>query len=184
MSPDASTFKAIIVRRSRGSDNGALPRQGRNRVRNPREAARPLRNLKREERRRSGGYNFGPLFYDEYFSQHPKGDDLAGALWDAVRDTKGGRTLFILDGLDEVSLDVNDHMHKFLKVLLNQQDVIITSRSQATFPAVDAIQLQLETIGFYPDQVRACVEMVFTDSATGETDSGTIDNIQSYLQKY
>ncbi|KAK0703517.1 NACHT domain-containing protein [Lasiosphaeria miniovina] len=145
----------------------------------------PLRNLKRKERLQSSGYNFGYLFYDEYFSQHLKGDDLAKALWDALGDPKSDRTLFILDGLDEVSQDLDDTMRKFLKKLLNQPNVIITSRPHAILPSdLDPIQLELETIGFYPDQVRAYVEKAFTDPETGETDSEKPGEIQSYLQKH
>ncbi|KAK3364019.1 armadillo-type protein [Lasiosphaeria hispida] len=145
----------------------------------------PLRNLKRGERRRSGGYNFGHLFHDEYFSQHLKGGDLAEALWHALGDTKSGRTLFILDGLDEVSQDLDGGMLDFLKKLLNQPNVIITSRPHAMLPpGLDPIQLELETIGFYPDQVRAYVEKAFTDPETGETDSEKPSKIQSYLQKH
>ncbi|KAK0753569.1 hypothetical protein B0T18DRAFT_313554, partial [Schizothecium vesticola] len=145
----------------------------------------PLRNLKREERRRFRGYNFGHLFHDEYFSQHPKGDDLAAALWHALGDTKSDRTLFILDGLDEVSQDLDGGMLDLLKMLLNQPDVIITSRPHAMLPSgLDPIQLELETIGFYPDQVRAYVEKAFTDPETGETDSENPSKIQSYLQNH
>ncbi|KAK0722210.1 hypothetical protein B0T26DRAFT_701827 [Lasiosphaeria miniovina] len=100
----------------------------------------------------SSGYNFGHLFHHEYFSQLPEGDGLARAL-----------TLFVLDGLDE-----------FLKKLLNQPDVIITSRPHAILTSgLDPIQLELETIGFYPDQVK-----------TGETDSKKPGEVQSYLQKH
>jgi HEAT repeat protein len=145
----------------------------------------PLRNLKREERRRFRGYNSRHLFCDEYFSQHPRGDDLAEALWDATRATTSGRTLFILDGLDEVSQDLDGDMLSFLKELLNQPSVIITSRPHAMLPpGLDPIHLELETIGFYPDQVNAYVEKAFTDPETGKTDPEKPGEIQSYLQKH
>src|SRR5262249_668601 len=65
----------------------------------------PLRKLKG----RRGIYNLGELFYDEYFSQHPEGRSLSNALWRTL-DANGDRSLFILDGLDEVSqvLDGDD----------------------------------------------------------------------------
>jgi NACHT/LRR/PYD domain-containing protein 3 len=102
-----------------------------------------------------------------------------------LEDTKSGRTLFILDGLDEVSQDLDGDMLRFLKELLNQPNVIITSRPHAMLPpGLDPIQLELETIGFYPDQVRAYVEKAFTDPETGKTDSDKPGKIQSYLQKH
>ncbi|KAL2807697.1 hypothetical protein BJX63DRAFT_62506 [Aspergillus granulosus] len=56
----------------------------------------PLRNLKRDERRRSPTYNFGSLLNDEYFSQHPKGKDLAKALWRTLEITRSERTELLL----------------------------------------------------------------------------------------
>ncbi|RYP18646.1 hypothetical protein DL767_009791 [Monosporascus sp. MG133] len=145
----------------------------------------PLRNLKREERRLMAGYNFGNLFRHEYFSQHPEQEKLAQALWHALKDAKSGRTLFILDGLDEVSQDLVDDMFGFLKELLNQPNVVITSRPHALLPlGLDPLHFELETVGFYPDQVRAYVEKAFTDPETGKTDPEKPGTIQSYLQAH
>ncbi len=66
------------------------------------------------------------------------------------------RTLFILDGLDEVSQDLSgeDRMSRFLKELLDQPNVIITSRPYVLPPGLlKPLDLELETIGFYPKQV-------------------------------
>jgi predicted NACHT family NTPase len=60
-------------------------------------------------------YNFGSLLNDEYFSQHPKGKDLAKALWSTFEITRSERTLFMLDGLDEVSQDLDGNMLLFLR---------------------------------------------------------------------
>ena len=53
---------------------------------------------------RDGPYDLGKLFDKEYFShlKNKDGQRLAHALLDATA-RNGGRTLFILDGLDEVS---------------------------------------------------------------------------------
>ncbi|KAJ8110970.1 hypothetical protein ONZ43_g5735 [Nemania bipapillata] len=75
----------------------------------------PLRNLKLAERRGIAGYNFQDLFCHEYFSQHPEGKTLASALWRALADTKVYRILFILDGLDEVSQDLDGKITKSVK---------------------------------------------------------------------
>jgi predicted NACHT family NTPase len=119
----------------------------------------PLRRLKG---RRDGPYNLGKLFHNEYFSQlkDEDGQRLAHALWDATLQN-GGRTLLILDGLDEVSGEWNrdDDMSHFRKHLLDQPNVIITSRPNADLPAGHRdLDLELETIGFYPDQVKAYIE--------------------------
>jgi predicted NACHT family NTPase len=88
----------------------------------------PLRNLKTME---NEPCNFEVLFHHEYFLRHPKGPDLllARKLWHAL-ETKGDRTLFILDGLDEVAQDLDPKSYKFefFLELLNQPNVIITSR--------------------------------------------------------
>ncbi|GAB1216032.1 hypothetical protein ATERTT37_005233 [Aspergillus terreus] len=140
----------------------------------------PLRNLKREERR-SSAYNFCSLFYDEYFSQHPRGKDLADALWDTLAESD--KTLFILDGLDEVSQDLDDS--PIFKELLDQPNLIITSRPHAMLPPrTGNVDLRLETIGFYPDQLKAYVENAFTDRETGETNFEKVSMILSYLQQY
>ncbi|KAK4107017.1 hypothetical protein N656DRAFT_772883 [Canariomyces notabilis] len=144
----------------------------------------PLRNLKRDERRRIAGYDMPQLFRHEYFSHSPD-QVLADALCQTLEDTKSARTLFLLDGLDEVSQDLDGDMLRFLKKLLNQPNVIITSRPHAILPpGLDPPQLELETIGFYPDQVTAYVKMAFTNPKTGETDSEKPGKIQSYLQRH
>ncbi|KAH6998614.1 hypothetical protein BKA56DRAFT_649849 [Ilyonectria sp. MPI-CAGE-AT-0026] len=120
----------------------------------------PLRNLKR---RSSPGYNHEELFYYEYFSGQgrDRGRHSAGRLWQTLNDTNGSRTLFVLDGLDEVSelLDPDNEMFEFLRDLLHQPNVIITSRPHTGLPpSVRNPDLELETVGFYPDQVKAYLE--------------------------
>ncbi|GJN75978.1 hypothetical protein PLICBS_010089 [Purpureocillium lilacinum] len=141
----------------------------------------PLRRLKGKD----GPYNLGKLFHDEYFShlKDKDGQRLAHALLDAVLDATprhGGRTLFVLDGLDEVSGEWNrdDDMSRFLKLLLGQQNVIITSRPNASLPAdIPSLDLELETIGFYPDQVKAYLD---ADPKIKQM----ADAVQSFLQKH
>lgn len=120
----------------------------------------PLRNLKR---RSSPGYNHEELFYHEYFSGQgrDRGRHSAGRLWQTLNDTNSSRTLFVLDGLDEVSelFDPDNEMFEFLRDLLHQPNVIITSRPHTCLPpSVRNPDLELETIGFYPDQVKAYLE--------------------------
>ncbi|UZP36914.1 hypothetical protein NXS19_004730 [Fusarium pseudograminearum] len=110
----------------------------------------PLRNLKG---RQGTGYNLRRLFYDEFFSQIHDGEKLASQLWEAV----DGKTLFILDGMDEVSqlLGGDGDMTTFLTNLLGQDSVIITSRPNASLPSATKVDLELETIGFSQKQVEA-----------------------------
>ncbi|KAK4656327.1 hypothetical protein QC762_0059250 [Podospora pseudocomata] len=144
----------------------------------------PLRNLK-VEKRQSAGYNFRDLFYHEYFSQDLEGRELSEALWRALKDTKSGRTLLILDGFDEVSQGLGGDMSVFLEELLNQPNVIITARPNARLPPrLDPLDLELETIGFYPDQITAYIENTFTDRETRERDLEKIKEVQSFLQRH
>ncbi|KAM0424167.1 hypothetical protein ACHAPT_010536 [Fusarium lateritium] len=116
----------------------------------------PLRNLKLQERQEPG-YNFERLFTHEYFSLPTSRPDLARELSDALA-IKSNKTLFLLDGLDEVSQDLggSGDMSRFLEHLLEQPNVIITSRPSAKPPS--NMDLELETIGFYPDQVNAYLD--------------------------
>ncbi|KAK4077222.1 hypothetical protein Purlil1_12436 [Purpureocillium lilacinum] len=118
----------------------------------------PLRNLKLPERAKIAGYNFKHLFSHEYFSLHNK-PELATALLDALK-TDSSRTLFLLDGLDELSQELAGHgtIPNFVAELLQQRNVIITSRPNANHPALQNLDLELDTIGFNPKQVKAYLE--------------------------
>ncbi|EFX06500.1 nacht nucleoside triphosphatase [Grosmannia clavigera kw1407] len=142
----------------------------------------PLRNLKLDERRRSPKYNLEDLFNHEYFSLPKDMPELAKALYEAV-ETKSDRTLFLLDGLDEVSQDLTGDaaMSRFLNTLLKQPNVIITSRPSGTLPADIPIDLELETMGFYPDQVKDYIERAFSDS-TGNIDCQKTNEVQSFIK--
>lgn len=135
----------------------------------------PLRNLKLQERMRPG-YNYECLFRDEYFSLPEDRPDLAKNLSKAVA-AKNNTTLFLLDGLDEVSeyLDGEDIMSRFLQDLLKQPNVIITSRPSATPPP--GIDLELETVGFDDTQVNAYLDADLTIKPK-------IDKVKSFLQDH
>ncbi|KAJ2992334.1 hypothetical protein NUW58_g521 [Xylaria curta] len=149
----------------------------------------PLRNLKLQERRLIAGYNFEHLFHHEYFAHLPEGTELARELWHVLKSTKRNRVLFVLDGFDEVSQDLgpdmNPDMFNFLNQLLNQSSVIITSRPNAILPqTVTRVHLELETIGFYPDQVASYIEKVFNDPETQSTDSRKSEEVQLFLNRH
>ncbi|KAI0547813.1 armadillo-type protein [Xylaria curta] len=142
----------------------------------------PLRNLKLRGRRSGGESSLEWLFQHEYFSQSLEPRDLAKALCGALTDSK---YLFILDGLDEVSQDLDKDMFKLLEKLLNQPDVIITSRPGATLPlTLERVDLELETIGFYPNQVDAYIGSAFPDPETGEPDTSKAEGVKSFLHHH
>ena len=142
----------------------------------------PLRRLRRRSET-AVAYNFENMFYDEYFSQQPDGKDLARALWQTVEDPSlSNRVLFLLDGLDEISreLDKDMPMHGFVSHLLKQPQVIITTRPRPSDQIdLGTVDLELETIGFLPGQVDNYInhpEIV--------PDGGIAREIESFLQKH
>ncbi|KAK4079164.1 hypothetical protein Trihar35433_269 [Trichoderma harzianum] len=142
----------------------------------------PLRNLKLKERHQIAGYNFEQLFAHEYFSLSSDKLALATELLKEL-ETNSSKTLFLLDGLDEVSQDLGEgSMSVFLNELLKQPNVIVTSRPSSKMPL--DMDLELETIGFYPDQVKDYIKRVFTDPKTAKSDTETISKIQSFLQNH
>ncbi len=119
----------------------------------------PLRQLKTHLPTR-----FEDLFCKYYFIAHE--EDRAKALaktFYAHRD----KTLFILDGLDEVigELDDRSPLKKFLEELLNQKHVVITSRPAGVDTRVlGELDLELETIGFSPENVHTYIEKFAPES--------------------
>ncbi|KAI0881995.1 uncharacterized protein GGS22DRAFT_181385 [Annulohypoxylon maeteangense] len=137
----------------------------------------PLRNMKFTR-----PCNFKTLLYNQYFVHCPEGKNHASNLNDVIQHPipNGGRTLFILDGLDEVQNlgGEQNNEYQVLTDLLKQPDVIITTRPHATFPAGSGqFDLELETIGFYPYQVQCYLEKVVQDLPT-------LQGILSSIQKH
>ncbi|KAL9477223.1 hypothetical protein ACSS6W_007064 [Trichoderma asperelloides] len=99
-------------------------------------------------------------------------------------ETNSTKTLFLLDGLDEVSQDLasNNSMSRFLSEILEQPNLIITSRPSGRLPP--NLDLELEAIGFYPDQVKDYIKNTFTNPKTTEIDEKTVGKIQSFLQDH
>ena len=136
----------------------------------------PLRTLKRMPDK---GYTLLALFLRDFFSNTPYREDFAKRLEEALDTTKFGRTLLVLDGLDEVSdgLNINSEMNQFLEFLLGQPNVVITSRPSARLPHHLHPDLELETIGFYQDQVECYLAKTFGNSQK-------VHKIQSFLQDH
>ncbi|EXJ86926.1 hypothetical protein A1O3_03880 [Capronia epimyces CBS 606.96] len=127
----------------------------------------PLRKLKVQVE----GSSIQDLFRDVFFLAHIDGASIARRLHERVVDSKNGRTLFVLDGLDEVSEDIPEDggVFQLLLYLLNQPNVIITTRPDAVLPnRLYSPDLELETVGFYPDQVTAYLKKTFSGSQQAE----------------
>ncbi|RKK88971.1 hypothetical protein BFJ71_g12671, partial [Fusarium oxysporum] len=135
----------------------------------------PLRNLKQ---RVGSGYDLKTLFDHEYFlfSGEDKKDDGTRFAKELYKALAHNRTLFILDGWDEVAgTDKDNDMFGFLRELLSQSNVIITSRPSAALPHGIEVDLELETIGFSPEQVD-----VYIDKVHGEN----VDELKAFLQSH
>ncbi|KLP14898.1 Uncharacterized protein LW94_2076 [Fusarium fujikuroi] len=120
----------------------------------------PLRKLKQ---RPSAGYNLSKLFDHEFFQSSNEYGIGAIKLFsqELHKALKHNRTLFILDGWDEVvNLSGSGDMSVFLLDLLKQPNVIIMSRPSASLPPDVKVDLELETIGFKPKQVDDYIEKV------------------------
>lgn len=127
----------------------------------------PLRNLKLGNTRDTPGYNLEKLLSHEFFSRPTSEPEFARELSESMTAV-ADRTLFLLDGLDEILHDLSSSgdMYAFVQELLSQPNVVITSRPSAAglSRGVSPPDLELETVGFYPDQVDEYVRMAFTDT--------------------
>ncbi|KAI5924603.1 NACHT domain-containing protein [Camillea tinctor] len=141
----------------------------------------PLRRLKTWK---PPTYNLKELFNYEFFSQYEDSDVFAKEMTAAVQRNEG-ETLFVLDGLDEIvsGLSTDGNLPRLLDTLLNQPNVIITSRPHANLPtSVRRPDLELETIGFYPDQVQEYIEKTCRFENPCCSEKAT--KIQSYIQDH
>ncbi|KAF6822843.1 peptidase C14 [Colletotrichum musicola] len=129
-------------------------------------------------------YNLGGVFEKLFFQQCPDGKSFHKELQRQIEDENPGDTLFLLDGLDEVTELAMEHRHgtphpghEFLKGLLNRHNVIITTRPHAALPpGFKQPDLELDTIGFNQDQVQKYIKTVMPNFKD-------VEAIQSYLQK-
>ena len=133
----------------------------------------PLRKLRNQLK---PGYSLKDLLYNEYFFDRMDGRLFADALWRVILESSAS-TLFILDGLDEVAQGLDSQTGQILQNLLNQSHVIITSRPyRSSLEYMKPPDLELETIGFYPDQANAYIEKAIGNRAARE--------IQSFMREH
>ncbi|KAJ3562731.1 hypothetical protein NPX13_g8454 [Xylaria arbuscula] len=126
----------------------------------------PLRRLQRYERR----CKLRDLFYDEYFPQDINPGQVLDELVIECRKPNAGGSLFLLDGLDEIWHDPSTDRQGIIKELLDQPNVIVTSRPSVQLSGdFKPFDLELETVGFYPVQVRQYVQQVTGTNTNTDT---------------
>ena len=112
-------------------------------------------------------------------------DCLTKPLWSEVHSDRtnngGNRNLFILDGSDELSqeIDCNDDMFQFL------QELFSLARLHNHIPAIrETFKVPTSSpprIGSH-HEVEVYVEKAFTHLSTGKTNFKKVDDAQSYLR--
>ncbi len=111
----------------------------------------PLRQLKTFQ-----CYSLEKLLSKHYFASQINAKALTQAFLRYI-----DKTLFILDGLDEVIGEFDDDrpLSRFLKELLNQKHVVMTSRPAGVDShRLGQLDLELETVGFTPDNVQTYIQ--------------------------
>lgn len=126
--------------------------------------------------------DLGGMLKHIFFQQHVNKRSLSDELRHHIEDPEAPDTLFLLDGLDEIPEIVMEHHHRgphrgheLLKELFERSNLIITTRPHAALPKGFATpDLELDTMGFIPDQVQSYLETVIPRDK---------DTIQAYLRK-
>ncbi|KAG0045895.1 hypothetical protein BGZ83_008901, partial [Gryganskiella cystojenkinii] len=135
----------------------------------------PLRQLRGSKSRTLEDLFREKVFIAQDFDQEQAA--LAHALTDCAQK---GKVLFVLDGLDEIVTDDEGDESKtfksFLKTLLCQQHVVITSRSSGLDSTLlPPIDLELETVGFSQQNVKDFVIKVLEPEAA--------ETVQDFIQR-
>ncbi|GAW23019.1 hypothetical protein ANO14919_125670 [Xylariales sp. No.14919] len=124
----------------------------------------PLRNLPG----RQGRFRLKHLLHDEYFPQLLDSVSMLDELHSQCDKSDDSESLFLLDGLDEIwyNLRSNSDLREFVLYLLNRPNVIVTSRPSVQYlQGVKDFDIELETVGFYPTQVKQYVQSNQPDCA-------------------
>ncbi|RAH71686.1 NACHT domain-containing protein [Aspergillus aculeatinus CBS 121060] len=131
----------------------------------------PLRRLK-------GQADLEGYLKQEYFLLDNDKEILVQALLRVVLDQR--RTLLILDGLDEIVGErsgFGNEVTQFFGELFDRENIIVTSRPYAAVPAGgEAFDLELETIGFRPQEVKEYIRSV--------VDPESSENIEQFIERY
>jgi len=141
----------------------------------------PLRQLKTMT---GQNYTLRNLIHKIFFSTRDEGQNLAETLAKSINSSSVTNgvycTLFLLDGLDEVSdlVSSEESIGSFLGDLLHRPNVIITSRPQGLNKnSLGPLDLEMETTGFRPEQVEA-----YVNNREIVADPKNADEIQLFLK--
>lgn len=126
--------------------------------------------------------DLGGVLEHIFFQQHENKKSLCDEMKRHIQDPKAPGTVFLLDGLDEITEIMMEHLHRkphpvyvILKELWEKSSVIITTRPHTAFPRnFKTPDLELDTIGFSSDQVQRYIETLMPYDN---------DAIQAYLLK-
>ncbi|PYH91395.1 hypothetical protein BO71DRAFT_432894 [Aspergillus ellipticus CBS 707.79] len=121
----------------------------------------PLRRLRE-------GIDPEVYIHRQFLSQHSEERIYTKALKsDIWEETSKNRTLFLLDGLDEVSRDTTERgvsIPTQIVTLLSQPNVLVPSRPyDLNLRGIRSFDLEMEAVGFRPGQVKAYLSNVGTD---------------------
>ncbi|KAL4946972.1 hypothetical protein BDW69DRAFT_190653 [Aspergillus filifer] len=119
----------------------------------------PLRKLK-------GLPSLDEFFRRNYFSSQAESDSLVSKLRKTIFDSSYKRTLWLLDGLDEISGDLNPgtDLTEVFNSISSQDNVVITSRPYAVnISGLLPFDLELETVGFNTSQVQTYLAKTMKD---------------------
>ncbi len=140
----------------------------------------PLRRLKGKQ-----NCDLATLFYEIYFYHHPKGQALAKTLEAQINGVAKKKTLFVLDGWDEVAQEWGEHepMFEFMEELLNQPAVLITSRPYVDLKQAQPMDLELETVGFNPQNVTDYLDNPSIVSSSEAEEIKHFTNANPFIQE-
>ena len=112
-------------------------------------------------------YGWQDFIKDAYSPQVDDWDETVSTISKGLLDRNYlGRTLFLFDGLDEIShgWKRDDPMYEFIAdVIFDAPNIIVTSRPQANSFDVGRFDLELETAGFTPDQINMYIDNCIKD---------------------
>ncbi|SPJ91007.1 uncharacterized protein FTOL_13409 [Fusarium torulosum] len=108
------------------------------------------------------------MLKQEFFSHRTDSDSLATDLLNGLDGDSFGRTLFLLDGLDEVhqSLNRDNTLHTLLRALISKPNVVITTRPHIVVPSsFVSIDMELKVVGFTLKQVSEYIGITESEHA-------------------
>lgn len=112
----------------------------------------PLRHIKSNLK---PGHSIQNLLSESFPDAEKAGKGTLGEALERSFNDDPSRTLFLLDGFDEVYRELYTPGNELLLKLLNVPRVIITARPRGVNRELfQKIDLELETTGFYPNQVK------------------------------